>query len=228
MTSGVSQIPGYVGPPNASAIVLFEDGAFPVVTSGGSVLAAAGAVDGGRIFAIGHPDYLRAELGNLDTETLILNAVAWLGAAGEGIVVGVDASLVELQQALADGGLTVEVRGPDDLAGLDVYVPDAPALDEVGVESLRGFLSGGGGVLMAAEAMTTGAWGLAANAVLFDAGMIAVQQTVGGVDPVSSQPPDAALNSATAFGQLARASSTPRCSTRLQRSGPSVRAARSR
>ncbi|MGB1603462.1 MAG: PQ-loop repeat-containing protein, partial [Promethearchaeia archaeon] len=45
--------------------------------------------------------------------------------------------------------------------------------------------------------------GLAANGVLYEAGIVAVQQGVGGVDMVTSTPPADVLNAAAAFQALA-------------------------
>ncbi|MGB1701305.1 MAG: hypothetical protein ACPHRO_15210, partial [Nannocystaceae bacterium] len=203
ITAGVSEIPGFVGPPNASALVLFDDRAKPVLTSGGSVVAAVSPLGAGRLFAIGHPDYVDGELASFDTTRLLQNAATWVGGGGAGLRVGVAPGLDTLAAALTDGGLEVEQGTLDTLTDIDVFVPDAPSISGADVEALLAFAEAGGGLIIAAEAMTTGAWGLAANGVLYEAGIVAVQQGVGGVDMVTSTPPADVLNAAAAFQALA-------------------------
>ncbi len=203
ITAGVNEIPGFVGPPNASALVLFDDRAKPVLTSGGSVVAAISYLGLGRLFVMGHPAYVAGELANLDTTRLLQNAAAWAGGGGATARVGVAPGLDALAAALMAGGLEVVQGELEDLSDLDAYVPDAPAISGAEVEALLAFAKGGGGLLIAAEAMTTGAWGLAANGVTYEGGIVAVQQSVGGVDLVTSETPRDVLNASTGFQALA-------------------------
>ncbi len=148
LTKGVTEIaaPGAPGQlcvfgPQAFAVVAGKDGK----TAFAPVVAAA-RTDKGRVVAFGHTGYLDpANLDQLDTATLLANAIKWAGGADKPTVVVPKSK--PLADFLAKRGFTVATIALAQLQPGQVLVLSAHSLTDADVPAIAKFIADGGGLI---------------------------------------------------------------------------------
>ncbi len=127
--------------------------AFPVVGAKcGSVVqpvAAATFYGKGRVLAVGHPSFYSAEsFAKGGTATFITNALAWLGQGKTTVAVYKNADFAKALRGLGNSEVR-EIPSLDALSTFAVLAATPDSLKSNEIETVRGFITAGGGLLAA-------------------------------------------------------------------------------
>lgn len=205
LTNGVSMVDA--GPGAVSPLVLSSPKSFPVlIDESKRVFGAAALVGQGKVFAVGHENYIAATIATGDNNKLVTNAIRWM-AKSANPVIGVEASLSTLKTALMAAGFQVMTITPAQLGSVEVYISTGyTSYSDPEIASIQQFVRSGGGLIVGGQA-----WSFAGdmlsypgNRMLAEAGITITKQfdISAATDVVSPTAPSMLLNALVALDKM--------------------------